>query len=699
MLRLSCQRWIGMASGTLRHLISYNHGKEVAMKHRAFTAGLLTVVAFSTSSTIRALEPGDLLTQRYLWQSSLSADGHWLAYPVAEARVGPEESRLETQIWLSSSDGEVRFQLTRGEKDAFDPAWSPDAELLAFRSARGGEEVALWLIRRSGGEAWRLTDVDGPVGTFRWSPDGRSIAFLMTNPPDPARKAAEKALDDALVVEHAYRFDHLYRVPVDPEADAPVTATRITAGEFHVVGFDWSPDGDRLVFTHHPTPRADEWRNSDLSVVPSTGGEPVPLVRSPGMDTGPQFSPDGRFVAFVSDRGRRTWARDWRLCLVPSDGGTVRVLPATQGGMPGEDLEGGLVGWSADGRWLYYTELEGTSVHLYRMPIDGGGYQRVTSAPGTKRGFTLNRETSRVAYVSEDLELPAEVWIRSTGDGSPRPVSRVNAHLPPLPAVRTEAVRWRSFDGLEIEGLLHLPAGYRPGTRLPLLVELHGGPTWAFLRTYGLYDRQFVVRGFALLQVNPRGSDGYGRAFRLANLGDWGGKDVKDVLAGVDHLVAEGIADPERLGVFGWSYGGFLTGQTISHSQRFKAAIVGAGVSHLASFTGTTDITGFVPSFLESEFWNQPELWRDRSTVYHAGEIVTPTLIVHGENDVRVPVTQGYELYRALRRAGVETRLVVYPRSGHGVNEPKLAVDLLRRQIAWFDEHLLVREPTREASH
>ncbi|MCG8460963.1 MAG: S9 family peptidase [Holophagales bacterium] len=665
------------------------------MKLQAFAAVAAIVVAFSTSSAIRALEPDDLLNRRIVWRSSLSADGSWLAYSVAVARVGPEESRWDSQIWLSSVDGDTSFQLTRGDEDAFDPAWSPDGRLLAFRSARGGEEVALWLIRPTGGEAWRLSDVEGAVGSYRWSPDGSSIAFVATDPPDPERTAAEKALDDPLVVEGAYRFDHLHRVSVDAEADAPVAATRITGGDFHVVGFDWSPDGNRLVFTHHPTPRAFEWRNSDLSVVPSTGGEPVSLVRSPGMDTGPQFSPDGRFVAFVSDRGRRTWARDWRLCLVPSDGGTVRVLPETYGGMPGEDLEGGVVGWSADGRSLYYTELEGTSVHLYRMPIDGGSYQRVTSAPGNKFSFTLSADTSQVAYVREDFELPSEAWIRPTGDGAPRQVSGVNTHLPALPAVHSEEVRWRSFDGLEIEGLLHLPPGYRPGTRLPLLVELHGGPTWAFLRTYGLYDRQLVVRGFALLQVNPRGSDGYGRELRLANLGDWGGKDVKDVLAGVDHLVATGIADPERLGVFGWSYGGFLTGQTISHSQRFKAAVVGAGITHLASFAGTTDITGFVPSFLQSELWNQPELWRDRSTVYHAGEIVTPTLIVHGENDVRVPVTQAYELYRALQSAGVETQLVVYPRSGHGVNEPKLALDLLRRQIAWFEEHLLARRQAR----
>lgn len=659
------------------------------MRHLAFAVALAAVAAFVGSSLVEALEPEDLLTRKNIWESTLSADGRWLAYTVSEARVGPEESRWDGQIWLSSVDGKKSHQLTRGDDHAYDPAWSPDGRLLAFRSARGGKKVALWLARLGGGEAWRLSDVDGSVGSYHWSPDGRSIAFLMTDPPDPERTAAEKALDDAVVFEHNYRFDHLHRLAVDPEAGAPAVATRITHGDFHVVDFDWSPDGGRLVFTHHPTPRIAEWRNSDLSVVPSTGGEPVALVRSPGMDTGPRFSPDGRTVAFVSDRGQRTWARDWHICLVPSGGGAVRVLPATRDGMPAEDLDGGLVGWSADGQSLYYTEIEGTSVQLYQMPIDGGGYQRVTSAPGNKFSFTLNGNTNWVAYISEDFEQPFEVWIRSTGDGVPRQVSTVNAHLPPLPAVRSEEVRWKSFDGLEIEGLLHLPPGYQPGIRLPLLVELHGGPTWAFLRAYGLYDRQFVVRGFAMLQVNPRGSDGYGRDFRLANLGDWGGKDVKDVLAGVDYLVAEGIADPERLGVFGWSYGGFLTGQIISHSKRFKAAIVGAGLSHLASFTGTTDITGFVPSFMESEYWGQPELWRDRSTVYHAAEINTPTLILHGENDVRVPVTQSHELYRALQRAGTPTRLVIYPRSGHDVSEPKLAVDLLRRQIAWFEEYLL----------
>jgi dipeptidyl aminopeptidase/acylaminoacyl peptidase len=256
---------------------------------------------------------------------------------------------------------------------------------------------------------------------------------------------------------------------------------------------------------------------------------------------------------------------------------------------------------------------------------------------------------------------------------------------------RSEVVRWPGSAG-EVEGILHYPKGYQPGRRYPLLVEVHGGPTWAFFRQFQSNawsgTTLFTERGFAVLQVNFRGSAGYGRDFRLAIVGDLAGGEVDDTLGGVDAMIERGLADPERLGIFGWSYGGFLTASAIWRTPRFKAAVVGAGVSNLVSAEGSADLLGYNTSFLGAELWEKPELWTGRSAVFNAHKITTPTLIVHGEHDERVPLGQAKELYQILRRRGVETQLLVYPRSGHGIGEPKLMADALERQLAWFEKHL-----------
>jgi dipeptidyl aminopeptidase/acylaminoacyl peptidase len=254
-------------------------------------------------------------------------------------------------------------------------------------------------------------------------------------------------------------------------------------------------------------------------------------------------------------------------------------------------------------------------------------------------------------------------------------------------------VRWRSFDGQEIEALLTYPVGYRAGSRVPLLTILHGGPPSSFTRTFiggvGSYPiASFAAAGFAVLRPNVRGSSGYGRAFRYANMRDWGGGDLRDALAGIDTLVARGVADGERLGVMGWSYGGYLTAFAITQTTRFRAASVGAGITDLVSYAGVADIPGFIASYFGAEFWDAPQLWQDRSAVFRVKTVTTPTLIQHGENDQRVPISQGYELYTALKRRNVPVTMVVYPRQGHSVGEPKLQLDVMKRNLEWFQRSI-----------
>ena len=640
--------------------------------------------------------PEKMMMERNPGNAAVSPDGTVVAYTVTVAVMEEEKSEYLTHIWISAADGSRSFQLTRGEKSCRAPAWSPDGRWLAFLSNRSGKNN-IWLIRPDGGEAVRLTDAETGVISYRWSPTGKEIAFLMSDPETEEEKAAKKAKDDARVVDTNYKYAHLYRIAVDIESAERPEPVRVTEGDYQVTGFDWSPNGDVFVIAHQSTPDIDDWRTADISLVPVGGGEPQLLVSGNGFDGSPLFSPDGETIAFVSDLGNLSWARHWRICLQPIAGGETVVLPETRDGRPG------LVEWAPDGGGIYYSESDGTNRHLFFAPADGGEPVLISDLPGNMSSPDISDDGSFVALSWEDLDRAEEVYVMALpgGDrsaaGEPRKISSVNAHLPDLPLARSEVITWKSFDGTEIEGILLYPLNYEEGKRYPLLLNVHGGPAGVFTRAFtagaSIYPLQaFCAKGFLILRPNPRGSSGYGWEFRFANISDWGGGDYKDLMAGVDFLISKGIADPERLGVMGWSYGGYMTSWIITQTDRFKAAAVGAGVTDLVSFTGTTDILGFIPSYFEGELWQRNDIYRARSAIFNIGGAVTPTLILHGEKDARVPTTQGYELYHALKRKGVEVQMVVYPRTPHGPREPKLLLDVMNRHLEWFSDRLLGKE-------
>jgi dipeptidyl aminopeptidase/acylaminoacyl peptidase len=272
-------------------------------------------------------------------------------------------------------------------------------------------------------------------------------------------------------------------------------------------------------------------------------------------------------------------------------------------------------------------------------------------------------------------------------------VSRANAHLPAFPAARTDTIRWKSVDGLEIEALLTYPPGFQKGQRYPLLLNIHGGPAGVFTESFlggpGIYPLATMAeRGYVILRANIRGSSNYGRNFRFANYNDWGGKDYQDLMTGVDHVIKMGVADPAKLGVMGWSYGGYMTSWIVTQTKRFKAAAVGAGVTNLFSFTGTSDIPGFLPDSFSGEPWENLAAYEKHSAMFQVKGVATPTLVLHGEADLRVPASQGYEFYNALKRQSVITEMVVYPRMPHGPAEPKFQIDLMQRHLAWMDKYV-----------
>ena len=630
-----------------------------------------------------------------------SPDGKLVAFAVREAVVDGGRSEYLTHIHVATADGSQSWQLTRGDKSCDDPQWSPDGFWLSFLSSRGGKRN-IWLIRPAGGEAAALTNLKGSVSAQRWAPDSKSLAFTALDAPtaDEERNSLEK--NDARVIDENVKHHRLYVVPVNGNIDSPPTPRLLTPGDYSVGGegsragrlvIDWSPDGKQIAFTHTKTPSPDHWTTGDVSIVDVATGAVRPVLATPGVaESSPMFSPDGKQLAVVISNSPPTWGGAARVHLVTLGANQPpRPLAETHDGF-GRYSE--LIGWSADGKSLFFAEAHGADLHVMALPVDGSAPTAVIQASGmASAGVHLNPSRSHFGWAWETFDRPPEAMVAPVAGKTPTQVSRVNPaeHFPATG--ETRVVRWKSSDGQEVEGLLTLPVGYAPGRKCPLLLVVHGGPMGVFSRTYvgnpGTYPvAVFAARGYAVLRPNPRGSSGYGAKFRHANYGDWGGGDYRDLMTGVDELIKQGVADPERLGVMGWSYGGFMTSWIITQTKRFQAASVGAGVTNLMSFTGTADIPGFLPDYFHGEFWDDLKPYAEHSAMFRVKGVTTPTLIQHGERDERVPLSQGQELYNALKRQGCTTKMVVYPRTPHGIEEPRLLLDAMRRNLDWFEKHV-----------
>ncbi|MEO8450904.1 MAG: S9 family peptidase [Gemmatimonadota bacterium] len=647
-------------------------------------SGTAQTAGWTAATTLRIKQVGG---------ADVSPDGARVVFQVGTPIVEGERSEVVQQVFLARADGSgAATQLTTGDRSSFAPAWSPDGSAVGFLSARSGR-VNLWRMQPDGSGAEQLTDVAGRITLFKWSPDGTQIAFMMVDPETDAEQLARRERRDWRVIGERVQMSRLHVIalaggggPRKPRALTPATFNVGFTMIQSIISytFDWSPDSKTIAFTHSPSPVVNDWSRNDLSLVDVATGSVRPLVATGAAEYAVSYSPDGRWVAYLSSDDPPTWGFTYRVRLVPAGGGPSRALADTYDSKPA------LIGWLDNDRILVH-EPRGTGNRLYVLPAAGGPAIDF-SGPGLTPGYpVISRSRRHLAVVLQGTDRPAEVYQSGTGRYEPVQVSRVqSADLPPVP--RTEVVAWRSTDGTPVEGLLTYPIGFRPGTAAPLLVGLHGGPTGTITQNYTgqseIYNvAVFAAQGFAVLRVNFRGSSGYGRAFRYANYRDWGGGDVQDVLTGVDDLVRRGIADPDRLGVMGWSYGGYLTASIITQSNRFKAASVGAGWTDLVSFAATTDMRDFVGDYL-GDYGSAPALWHDRSPIFKVGNISAATLIEAGEADIRVPISQGYELYAALTKLGRPVRMVVYPRQGHVVGEPKLQLHVVEDNLEWFTRWL-----------
>ena len=529
-----------------------------------------------------------------------------------------------------------------------------------------------------------------PVSTARWarfavSPNGKWIAFTGREA-DPGDEQAKKQKLDFRVLDENPKNQSLWLVPVEPDLHGKRPAKKLASGPYHAGAFDWSPDSLRIAYETRPSPDADDGRKSDILEVEVESGRIRPIAATPATEAQPRYSPDGRMLAYVHGNASSKRIDGSRVALVSLGDLKSRDLPATYDESPV------LAGWVKDR--MLFAEGRGTRMVLYAMPVDGPPSVLFERTRGTfANPIALNRSGSHLGLGMQAPDEPVEAYIADSATMKPVRVSAANTDLPKHPLGETRVIRWKARDGKEIEGLLTLPVNYDKAKKYPLILNIHGGPAGAFGETFtgasGLYPiAAFAARGWAVLRANPRGSTSYGLNFRSANVNDWGGGDYQDLMSGVDAVIQMGVADPARLAVMGWSYGGYMTNWVITQTTRFKAAAAGAGLSNLISMWGTNDIPTTLDDYFEGTWYEQPERYIRMSPLAHIDKVATPTLILHGEADIRVPTSQGYEMYTAIKRKGVPAEMVVYPRTPHGPQEPKFVLDIMRRHIDWVAKYI-----------
>ena len=613
-----------------------------------------------------SLTPEMTLSLRTLSDLQFSPDGSRLAFVVTEPPQGTLRPR---HVWmLNLASGEAR-QFTFSSKTEGNPRWSPDRKQLAFLSDRSDFQQ-VYLLGAHAGEARALTVGKRSVQSFEWSPDGTRIAFLATDPRTEAEEKQSADKDDARVVDQDDKHTRLWIQPLD---SGPARA--VTPAGWHVGQLRWVPSGDQLVVMATDHPESDRWTDRFL-LVSAADGQSRELVAPRGPFGDPLIAPDGRTLYYVGARVDGPEPHD--LMALPLAGGGPRNLTANGLDRPVERIE-----WQPGGALLALVSLgfrnailalseEGSRRDLPPLDLDVAAF--AVAGSGT------------IALVGQSATRPPELFLWDAR-GAPRQVTHLNAAWDRVTLGKVERYRYQSFDGLEIEAALLTPPGYDGKTRLPLVALIHGGPTGSWRDAIEPWGQLLAARGYAVFYPNVRGSTGYGQKFIEMNRADWGGGDFKDVMAGVDALIARGVADPDRLGIGGWSYGGYMAEWAITQTRRFKAAVSGAGMANLISEFGTEAGPAYDEWFYGLPY-ERPEGFLKSSPFMYLKNARTPTLILQGEADRTDPLGQSQELYRGLKRYGVEAELVVYPREPHGLREEKHLLDRLNRIVAWYDRYL-----------
>jgi dipeptidyl aminopeptidase/acylaminoacyl peptidase len=664
----------------------------------ASTIAHLTLLALMLATTSAAAQAapkkrlptsGDFVYRlRNVSDPQLSPGGDWVAYTVT-AIDSAKDSR-DADIWMTSWDGTQTVRLTASSESETSPRWSPDGHSLAFLSGRQeGKGDQVWVLDRRGGEAQRLTTIKGGVDAMQWSPDSKRLVLVATIDLDTAKTDTTRkrpiVIDRYLFKDDGAGYlttkrSHLLLFDI-----ATKRVDTLTTGPADDGDPQWSPDGERIAFVRSLVPEPGTGQQSDVYVVAArVGATPRALTSFPGPDRGPlAWSPDGAWVAFLRTDEPRYYAYQQRtLALVKSDGSApARVLTAAF------DRPLDAPTFTADGQSVLAVAVDDRAQVMVRVSIVDGRVDRIDRERHVVLDYSAGALVgTRTALLVSTPDRPPEVF--ASEGGALRQLTHVNDSLvATLVLGATEDFASKSGDGTDVHSVLLRPAGAGSGA-LPLILFIHGGPDAQSNYAFNPTAQLFAAAGFATLAVNYRGSNGRGLAFQRAIFADWGNKEVVDLLGAVDQAVRSGVADPDRLGIGGWSYGGILTDYTIATTPRFKAAISGAGSALQLSMYGTDE---YITQY-ELELgppWKTRDLWvRLSYPFFSADRIKTPTLFMGGDADFNVPIIGGQQMYQALRELGVPTELVIYPNQHHGLTVPSFLKDRLDRYVAWYERYL-----------
>ena len=621
----------------------------------------------SAPETGKALTPEASLNLRSIADLQFSPDGSKLAFVVTEPSKGTERLR---HIWVwDKQKGSVR-QFTYSAKSESSPRWSPDGKQLAFLSNREDNQQQIFVMRMEGGEGVAVSKGKRSVKSFEWSLDAKQIAYLAPDAKTEDEEKKEKDKDDAHVADKEDKRARLWILNV-----ATKETRALTKPNWEVNELAWPPKGDQIVVKATEHPESDQYTDKIYSVQVSDGA-----TRALSAPRGPfgelRVSPDGRTISFVGAREDGPEPHD--LMLLPVESRAARNLTGASLDRPVMDYR-----WQKDGSLVLVAANGFTNLLLTFSP---DGVRHDLSPAQIPAGGMAVAATGDIAFVSQNATHPQELWIWDQKT-PPLQLSHLNDAWKDYALSKPEFYDYKSFDGVEIQAALLKPLDSAGKTKFPLIALIHGGPTGRWSDAIETWGQLLAARGYAVFYPNIRGSVGYGQKFVESNRGDWGGGDFKDVMAGVQDLVKRGIADPDRLGIGGWSYGGYMAEWAITQTNDFKAAVSGAGMADLISEFGTEDHPAGDEWFYGVP-WEKPEGFLNGSPFVYLKNAKTPTLVLQGDADTIDPLGQSQELYRGLKRYGVEAEFVTYPREPHGFHEEKHLLDRLNRILAWYDTHL-----------
>lgn len=632
----------------------------------------------------RPMSPEDITAFHSVSAPQISPDGERVAFTVESS--DPGENANLTTLWWVRWDGSGEEQLTFGPHSVSRPQWSPGGKWLSFTSSRPGpaEGTQVWALPRSGGEARQLTDVKGELGAFAWSPDGKRLAIVfrrsLEDPDEPRPWVIDRYVfkgDDDGYYVHPHPWN-IYLFDLESKA-----LTALTRGDrFEEYEPAWSPDGTMIAFESYRSDSNIDYDNADVWVADARGNaDPVRLTSHPGADTGPlSWSPDGKRIAYVQGPEPRLSLYGPTQAAVVSVDDKAHFLPTET-----LDLDTRSPLFDADGRSIHFVVRDDQVYYPARAPVTGGRATRLLDSDGVVTHFSLAGDRMAVRYGT-----PARMFeIHALDDGRLRRLSHRNdeVHKRFLQG-DVQRLSFTASDEVRVSGLLTLPPDYRKGRRYPAIAWIHGGPYGQDKLEFDATSRIFAAAGYAVVQVNYRGSAGRGARFATTIAADWGNRDMVDVLEGVDHAIQLGIADPGLLGVGGWSQGGLITNFIITETGRFRAAVAGAGTGNQIGMYGAD---WYVHTY-DYEFgppWEDTALWMRMSRpLLEADRIETPTLYIVGEKDFNVPVIGSEQMYQALRSQNVPTQLVIYPGERHAISSPRFRRDRMRRYVEWYDRYL-----------